>query len=164
MSLRGLCQGLEGIIGICKEGEMNRISCLKVTGLIVCALLVKTVTAEALLETQTSWDGGKLAYPQGPVQITSFILRLEEGDLPRFHCHPVPTMGYVLKGRIKVETKDGNSATFEAGQSVVEVMRTVHRGTAVDGPVEIIVFYAGSTDLPTTVFPDDEAAVRHCKN
>ena len=144
---------------------MNRVNILGVTGLIMCMLLVQTAAAkELLLETQTSWDGGALSYPEGPVQITSFILRLEEGDRPRFHCHPVPTMGYVLKGRIRVETQDGNTATFEAGQSVVEVMRTVHRGTAVDGPVEIIVFYAGSTDVPTTVFPDDEAAARHCKN
>ena len=144
---------------------MNRMNYFRVTGLIICMLFVQAAAAkELLLETQTSWNGGALAYPQGPVQITSFILRLEEGDQPRFHCHPVPTMGYVLKGRIKVETSDGNTATFQAGQSVVEVMRTVHRGTAVGGPVEIIVFYAGSTDLPNTVFPKDEAAARYCKS
>jgi quercetin dioxygenase-like cupin family protein len=118
---------------------------------------------ETLLETRTSWDGGALAYPAGEVKVTSFILRLEEGDVPRFHCHPVPTMGYVLKGRIRVETRDGKTAVFEEGQSVVEVMRTVHRGTAVDGPVEVIVFYAGSTDLPNTVFETDEASDQHCR-
>ena len=117
---------------------MNRMNYLRVTGLVICILFVQAAAAkELLLETRTSWDGGALAYPQGPVQISSFILRLEEGDQPRFHCHPVPTMGYVLKGRIKVETRDGNTATFQAGQSVVEVMRTMHRGTAVDAPVEI---------------------------
>ncbi len=144
---------------------MKRIINSGAKGLILCMLLLQTAAAkELLLETQTSWDGGALAYPQGPVQITSFILRLDEGDQPGFHCHPVPTMGYVLKGRIRVETSDGNMATFEAGQSVVEVMRTMHRGAAVDGPVEIIVFYAGSTDVPTTVFPEDKAAERYCKS
>jgi quercetin dioxygenase-like cupin family protein len=153
------------ITGKHDEGVMNRMSYLRVTGLIIGMLLVQAAAAkELLLETRTSWNGGTLAYPQGPVQITSFILRLEEGDQPRFHCHPVPTMGYVLKGRIKVETSDGNTATFQAGQSVVEVMRTVHRGTAVGGPVEIIVFYAGSADMPNTVFPEDEAAARYCKS
>ena len=144
---------------------MNRMNYLRVTGLIICMLSVQAAAAkELLLETRTSWDGGALAYPQGPVQISSFILRLEEGDQPKFHCHPVPTMGYVLKGRIRVETKDGNTETFQAGQSVVEVMRTMHRGTAVDAPVEIIVFYAGSTELPNTVFPGDAAAARYCKS
>ncbi len=144
---------------------MNRMNYLRVTGLIICMLFVQAAAAkELLLETRTSWDGGALAYPQGPVQISSFILRLEEGDQPKFHCHPVPTMGYVLKGRVRVETRDGNTETFQAGQSVVEVMRTMHRGTAVDGPVEIIVFYAGSAGLPNTVFPEDAAAARYCKS
>lgn len=142
---------------------MIKKTCFVTTLLLLCQFFVPAAGAEQLLETQTSWDGGALAYPQGPVEITSFVLRLEEGDQPKFHCHPVPTMGYVLSGSIRVETSNGKTAEFTAGQSVVEVMRTVHRGTAVDGPVEIIVFYAGTPDLPNTVFPDDDAANQYCE-
>ena len=110
---------------------------------------------QVLLKAQKSWDGGEIYYPQGQAEITSFILRIEEGQVPRFHCHPVPTMGYVLKGSVEVETKSGEKIIFREGESAVEVMRTVHRGRAIDGPVEIIVFYAGSTEMPNTVLSQE---------
>lgn len=118
---------------------------------------------EILLQSQTSWDGGEIAYPQGQAEITSFILRIEEGQTPRFHCHPVPTFGYVLQGTVEIETKDGNKIVLTQGESAIEVMRTVHRGRAIDGPVEIVVFYAGAVGVPNTVFPEDEHSAEHCK-
>ncbi len=41
-------------------------------------------------------------------------------------------------------------------------MRTVHKGTAIGGPVEIVVFYAGSVDLPNTVMMDDDLSHELC--
>jgi len=115
-----------------------------------------------MLQTTTSWDGGALAYPAGEAEVTSVILRIEEGQEPPFHCHPVPTMGYVLSGAVEVETREGKKAVFEAGQSVVEVMKTVHRGRALGGPVEIVVFYAGAVALPNTVLPEDDPEHVYC--
>ena len=69
--------------------------------------------ADILLETQTSWDGGDLAYPMGTPQVTSVILHIEPGDEPPFHCHPVPTMGYVLRGTLEVETERGTLGVVE---------------------------------------------------
>ena len=114
--------------------------------------------AEVLLETNTSWDGGDLAYPTGKARVTSVMLHIEPGEKPPFHCHPVPTMGYLLRGTLEVETERGDTRRFEQGSSVVEVMNTLHRGQAVDGPVDIIVFYAGAEGIPTTVLPDSEEA------
>lgn len=112
--------------------------------------------ADVKLKTTQSWDGGNIHYPDGQAEITSMILQLEDNQVSPFHCHPVPTMGYVLKGEIEVETAPGKTARFKQGDSVIEVMKTVHRGKAINGPVEIIVFYAGSTTLPTTVMSDDQ--------
>jgi hypothetical protein len=42
------------------------------------------------------------------------------------------------------------------------VMRTVHRGKALKGPVEIVVFYAGAQDVPTTVLPADDVDHQYC--
>ena len=72
-------------------------------------------------------------------------------------------MGYVLQGEIEVETIDGRKVVFKQGESAVEVMRTVHRGHAIGGPVEIVVFYAGSASVPNTVFPEDDPVHRYCK-
>lgn len=128
----------------------------------MCLVAIGAV-AETLLQSTHSWDGGAISYPEGEAEISSVILRIEEGQEPPFHCHPVPTMGYVLRGVARLETQDGKTVTVREGQSVVEVMKTVHRGTAIEGPVEIVVFYAGARGLPVTVMPEDEAAQHHCQ-
>tara|TARA_B100001540_G_scaffold296839_1_gene298876 strand:- start:623 stop:1045 length:423 start_codon:yes stop_codon:yes gene_type:complete len=120
------------------------------------ALAVAAQAAEPLMQATTSWDGGAIAYPDGDPEITAVILRIGEGDEPPFHCHPVPTMGYVLRGVLEVETANGDKAVFTQGQSVVEVMRTVHRGVALQAPVEVIVFYAGASGLPNTLLPGED--------
>ena len=130
--------------------------------LFLLLLVCDSSSSEELLKSQTSWDGGAIKYPDGPAEITSFILRLEEDQMVRYHCHPVPTMGYVLQGTVEVETIEGKKIIFKEGDSAIEVMRTVHRGHALNGPVEIIVFYAGAVDVPTTVFPEDDPEGKYC--
>ena len=119
--------------------------------------------AEPILQTRTSWDGGEIVYPEGQAEITSIILKIGEGAEPPFHCHPVPTMGYVLKGSVEVETSKGDKVLLQQGDSVVEVMRTVHRGLAVDAPAEIVVFYAGAEGVPVTVLPEDDPDNTYCQ-
>jgi quercetin dioxygenase-like cupin family protein len=114
--------------------------------------------AEVLLETDTSWDGGSIAYPVGEAQVTSVVLHLEPGQDVPFHCHPIPTMGFVKSGALEVETTAGAKAQFKEGDAVVEVMSTPHRGHALGGPVDIIVFYAGAKGVPTTVLPGSKEA------
>ena len=129
---------------------------------LLAALLASNAWAEPLLQSGTSWDGGAIAYPDGKPQVTAKILRLEEGKAAPFHCHPVPTMGYVISGTAEVETSAGKKIVIDPGQPLVEVMRTVHRGVALDGPVEIMVFYAGAEGIPTTVLPADDPEGKDC--
>ncbi len=68
-----------------------------------------------------------------------------------------------MQGKVEVEIKDGKKIVFTEGESAVEVMRTIHRGRAINGPVEIVVFYAGSTTLPITVLPENDVNKEHCK-
>jgi quercetin dioxygenase-like cupin family protein len=67
------------------------------------------------------------------------------------HCHPVPTLGVMLAGRLQVETASGQTTVFAPGDPVVEVMNTWHRGRVLEGPVEFVVFYAGATGIKNTV-------------
>ncbi|MCG8672569.1 MAG: cupin domain-containing protein [Pseudomonadales bacterium] len=131
-------------------------------GLLAWMSVSSFAAPEQLLKATTSWDGGEIFYPKGDAEITSIILRLEPGQKSKFHCHPIPTLGYVLKGELDVETKDGKKVRLKKGDAAIEVMRTVHRGIAIDGPVEILVFYAGATDMPTTVLPNTEAGKTYC--
>lgn len=124
--------------------------------------LAAILQAETLLETTTTWEGHPIVYPEGQAKVTSVKLVIEAGETTPFHCHPVPTLGYILKGPVEVETKDGDSVLLKEGESAVEVLRTVHRGRAIDGPVEILVFYAGAVDIPTTVLPANDPDNRYC--
>ena len=123
---------------------------------------MRPVHAEQLLQPTTTWEGGDIAYPGGDAEVTSIILKIDEGQEAPFHCHPVPTLGYVLKGTVDVETLDGKTRRITQGESVVEVLRTVQRGRSVGGPVEILVFYAGATDIPNTVLPADDPDHEYC--
>ncbi|MDB4529242.1 cupin domain-containing protein, partial [Pseudomonadales bacterium] len=100
--------------------------------------------------------------PTGTPEVTSIKLNIAEGELTPFHCHPVPTVGYVLQGDLEVETKDGKKKMLHKGESVVEVLRTVHRGRAVGGPVEIVVFYIGVASMPHTVLPENDPDHEYC--
>lgn len=114
---------------------------------------------EVLLKSTTSWDGGSFQYPQGSAEITVARVTLEEGQETPLHCHPVPTFGYLVKGTLEVRTGAGKSTLIREGEAAIEVMRTLHRGRAVGGPVEILVFYAGAVDLKNTL-PHESSACR----
>lgn len=129
--------------------------------LITALLLLGTSThllsgVELMLQGETSWDGGKFSYPKGKPEITSVKLSLVEGKDAPFHCHPIPTMGYISKGKVLLETREGKNTQVQQGDSVIEVMKTVHRGLALEGDAEIIVFYAGAKDIPVTVLESDQ--------
>jgi len=111
----------------------------------------------------TSWEGGSFHYPAGDAEVTIVKLVINEGDEPPFHCHPVPTMGYVVKGELEVTTQDGKKKRFKQGDAVVEMMGTVHRGLPIKAPVELVVFYAGAQGVPTTVLPANDPDHEFCK-
>ncbi len=120
------------------------------------------INAEELLRTEKTWEGADIKYPTGAPEVTSIKLNIAEGELTPFHCHPVPTIGYVLHGDLEVETKDGRKKMLHKGESVVEVLRTVHRGRAIGGPVEIVVFYIGTMSMPHTVLPENDPDHEYC--
>lgn len=133
----------------------------------LCLLLMPvllTAAPEQLLKSEQSWNGDNFSYLAGKPEITSVKLTLQQGKDAPFHCHPVPTMGFIAKGKVLLETPDGKSAEYSEGQSVVEVMQKLHRGKALSEEAEIIVFYAGVKDIPNTVFPEDkENFKRYCQ-
>jgi len=107
--------------------------------------------SQQLLDAQQSWDGGNIAYPKGKPNIISLRVTASENEVIEYHCHPVPTLAYLIKGTMSLETIKGKKRIIHAGESMVEAMRTMHRGHVVEGPVEIIVFHVGSDKFPNTI-------------
>lgn len=116
-----------------------------------------------LMKSSSSWNGGAITYPAGEPEISAYKVTLQEDEKVSYHCHPVPTFGYLLKGKIQVRLKSGETKIFTAGQAVMEVMNTLHKGIAVDGPVEFLVFYAGAKGINNT-YEENESPCKLDKN
>lgn len=141
---------------------MHIISNIFVSAL--AALMTLSVWAEDPVVMEKSWNGGAFSYPEGEPQITAIHSVLDGTQTVAFHCHPVPVFAYILKGILEVETAAGDSRQFAAGESLVEVMSTSHRGTVIEAPVEMIIFYAGAKDVPNRVLADSDEAAQYCLN
>ncbi|WP_425236569.1 cupin domain-containing protein [Ulvibacterium sp.] len=106
-----------------------------------------------LMDTDTSWDGNKLPkYPDGQpnVKILKFTIP-PKTKLPP-HEHLVINAGVLLSGELTVVDENNNKLYLKAGDPIVELVNTIHYGEN-EGtePAEIIVFYAGTKDIPITV-------------
>jgi quercetin dioxygenase-like cupin family protein len=113
---------------------------------------VSTVVTE-LAKTSQSWNGESLpAYPQGQPKITILRISIPARAQLDTHRHPVINAGVLISGELTVITKDGRTLHLKAGDPIVEVVNTLHYGINQGKvPAEIIVFYAGTVDMPITV-------------
>lgn len=111
------------------------------------------IRSEVLLKGRESWNGAALpAYPAGAPEITMVRVVIPPGDALPVHRHPVITGGMVLRGRLTVDTQDGETITMGAGDPLLEVVDTWHAGrNPGTEPTELFVFYAGAEGTSTTV-------------
>lgn len=107
---------------------------------------------QELAKSRTSWDGKLLpAYPEGQPEIRILSITIPPNTRLEVHRHPVINAGVLISGHLRVFTLDGQVLDLKAGEAIVEVVNTWHWGESIgDEPAQIIVFYAGSTDLPIT--------------
>lgn len=107
------------------------------------------IEKEVLLQSSSSWDGTPYAsYPQGSPELTLLKLKIPANTELKWHTHPIPNAAYILAGELTVEARDsGQTRVLKQGQTLAEMVNTVHRGKTGDSPVELIVFYAGSQGI-----------------
>ncbi|MGS0740521.1 cupin domain-containing protein [Glaciimonas sp. GG7] len=121
-------------------------------------LLISSVTAkepssiqiETLLRSSTSWDGVPYqSYPSGKPELTVLRITIPANSELPWHTHPMPNAGYVLSGEITVEKKEnGEKKLLRTGEVLPEMVDGLHRGVTGDTPAVLIVFYAGTKDMP----------------
>jgi len=105
---------------------------------------------EKILQSTHSWDGGSFYYPPGTAEISILKVHLQEKEMTSFHCHLVPTAGYVLNGIVAVTLQSGKTKVFTSGQAIIEVTNVLHNGYAIGGDADILVFHAGASNTPNT--------------
>lgn len=110
-----------------------------------------TVKVTPLLKTSTSWDGKPLVYPKGPAEVTALIVEIAAGGQTGWHEHSVPSFAYVLEGTLEVTQANGATRLLHAGDTLPEVVQTLHNGRALgDKPVRLFVLYTGTVNQPLT--------------
>jgi quercetin dioxygenase-like cupin family protein len=119
-----------------------------------------TAKRETLLQTTQSWNGKSYThYPTGTPQLTTLRVTLAAHTSLPWHYHPVPNAVYVLSGTLTLrERASGKTLVVRQGQAVGESVDDVHRGEAGDEPAVLLITYAGTPGVPTSVAAKGEKA------
>lgn len=109
--------------------------------------------SELIAESYLSWNGDSLPnYPSGKPKISIVKVTIPPHSVLPNHFHPVINAGVLLKGELTVVDTKGNVLEMKAGDPIIEVVNTVHYGeNKGDIPAEILVFYAGTSEMAIVV-------------
>jgi|SRR5271154_6398793 len=121
---------------------------------------VATAQRETLLQTTQSWNGKPYThYPAGQPQLTTLKVTIAPHTALPWHTHPIPNALYVLSGTLTLHDRaSGKTLVVHQGQAVAESVDDVHRGEAGDAPVVLLITYAGTPGVPTSVPAKGEKA------
>jgi quercetin dioxygenase-like cupin family protein len=110
---------------------------------------VTQITSDIILQTTRSWDGTTYnSYPNGQPEITVVRIQIPPNTKLADHIHKIPNVAYVEAGDLtvtKVETNDTLHA--KKGETVPEMVNTVHHGVTGEQGVSLLVFYAGAVGI-----------------
>ena len=108
---------------------------------------------EILLEAAKSWNGTPYThYPTGQPELTTIKVTLAPHTVLPWHTHPFPNSVYVLSGTLTLRDKDdGKTLVVHQGQAVAESVNVVHRGESGDEPTVLLITYAGTPGVPTSI-------------
>jgi quercetin dioxygenase-like cupin family protein len=121
---------------------------------------VATAQRETLLQTTQSWNGKPYThYPTGQPQLTTLKVTIAPHTSLPWHSHPIPNAVYVLSGTLTLHDRaSGKAFVVNQGQVVGESVDDVHRGEAGDEPAVLLITYAGTPGVPTSVPAKGEKA------
>jgi len=138
----------------------------KITLYLFCSLLFLSLPSVAienannikvtkLIETDASWEKTKIIYPNGDTKITALLVEMQPQAKMQMHFHEVPSFGYILEGKITVQSESGDIKTFSKGDVVIEMINKKHSGlNPGDSITKFIVFYMGTEDLKNTIIDE----------
>ncbi|MCW2318774.1 quercetin dioxygenase-like cupin family protein [Rhodoblastus acidophilus] len=111
------------------------------------------VKADMLVKSSEAWNGRPYGrYPEGQAELTVLHLTIPAHTTLPWHKHPMPNAAYILSGHLTVEDRaTGEKRVVEAGEALAEQVGTEHRGVTDDEPCSVIVTYAGTPGLPTSI-------------
>jgi len=114
---------------------------------------VATAQRDILVQADGSWNGKAYThYPTGQPELTMLKVTIPANTALPWHTHPFPNAVYVLSGTLTLEDRDsGKSKVFHRGDAFAESVDDVHRGVAWDEPTVLLITYAGTPGVPTSI-------------
>jgi quercetin dioxygenase-like cupin family protein len=110
------------------------------------------VAVTTILKSDKTWDGKSISYPEGKAEVTGVLIEFAPGAVADWHSHPILSFGVMLEGELEVQLKNGQTKTIKKGETLMEVVNTLHRGRNVGkGPVKLVMFYTGVAGQGVTV-------------
>lgn len=111
------------------------------------------VESTELLRTTQSWDGEELPdYPEGKPELVAVKYIVPPGAKLGWHHHPSMNHGVLVEGELTIIGADGKTKVLHAGEVVVEMVDTIHRGeNRGSEPVVLYMFYLSQEGTPLTV-------------
>ena len=108
---------------------------------------------EILLQTTQSWNGKPYTrYPTGQPQLTTIKLAIAPHTALPWHTHPFPNVVYVLSGSLTLHDRaSGKTLVVHQGQAVGESVDDVHRGESGDETTVLLITYASTPGVPTSI-------------
>ena len=98
-------------------------------------------------------------YPTGQPQLTTIKLTIAPHTVLPWHTHPFPNSVHVLSGTLALRDWDsGKTLVVHQGQAVGESVDDIHRGESGDEPTVLLITYAGTPGVPTSVPAKGEKA------
>ena len=114
---------------------------------------VPQVRKTEMFRTGRSWDGVELPdYPEGRPELVCIRYEFPVGQKLEWHHHPVMNFGIMEQGELTIIALDGTEKVIRAGETVVEMVGTIHRGeNRGNVPVILNMFYCSQEGQPLSV-------------
>ncbi len=111
------------------------------------------VVTKLVIQSGDNWAGAPLPpYLTSQPEISLMRYTIPPKTALPVHKHPAINAAYVMEGDLTVIKESGGERVFRKGDAIIEMVDQWHHGeNRGDRPVELIVFYAGSKNLPLAI-------------
>lgn len=111
------------------------------------------ISAELVIRSSSDWTGSSLpSYSPNTPEVAVMKFTIPPNTALPIHKHPAINVAYVVNGELTVVQEGGIQRTFKKGDVVIEMVEKWHHGiNQASVPVELIVFYATSKDVPLAI-------------
>ena len=111
------------------------------------------VETTQLFRTSQSWDGAELPdYLRGRPELVALRYVFPPGCKLGWHHHEMMNFGVLTQGELTIVAHDGTEKTIHEGETVVEMVGTIHHGENRGGKTVVLdMYYVSQKGTPLAV-------------